>query len=133
MENKVIVTWKMVEDYIDNVAKRLDEEGLKPSGIFTFPRGGLILATLLSYKTGLPLLSNPAKNCVIIDDICDTGITLKKYSELAKEKGYFITTMYCQIDQLAETANYQCFIDYFEEKKEYDWIVFPWEGEDKEC
>lgn len=130
MDDKTIVTWKMVEDYIDNLVTVIKERELKPTGIFTFPRGGLILAVLLSYRTGLPILQNPCDGCIIIDDICDTGITLKKYSELRKKKNYFITTMYIQLDQLDENADYDCDIDYFEHKKYYDWIVFPWEKED---
>ena len=123
---KDIVTWKQVEDYIDNVAERIKD--LNMAGIFTFPRGGLVLATLLSYKTDLPILLAPCDNCVIIDDICDTGITLKKYSDLREKKNYFITTMYIKDDQLEDNAKeYQCDIDYFSHIKNDNWVVYPWE------
>lgn len=134
---KVYVTWKDVENYIQNLYEYLIECNINKNtcpGIFTFPRGGLILAVLLSYKTGLPILTAPAEGCIIIDDICDSGITLKKYSDLKQKKNYFITTMFVQDDQLAEAAQYQCAISYFESCKEKNWIVFPWEGKDeKEC
>ncbi len=124
---KEYVTWEDVEKYIDNVAERL--QGVEVSGIFTFPRGGLVLATLLSYKLHVPILTNPYKNCIIIDDICDTGITMKKYSDLKNEKNYFITTMYIQDSQLKEKADFNCTVDYFENVKYDNWIVFPWERE----
>ena len=128
---KRYVKWWEVKQYIDNLVERLKSDEYfhleECPGIFTFPRGGFILATLLSYKLDLPILSNPAKNCIIIDDIIDTGITMKKYSDLMNEKNYFITAMFMKDNQLEEEAEYQCFADYFEFVKKDEWIVYPWE------
>lgn len=128
---KRYVKWFEVKQYIDNLVERLKTDEYfhleECPGIFTFPRGGFILATLLSYKLDLPILSNPAKNCIIIDDIIDTGITMKKYSDLANDKNYFITAMFMKDNQLEEEAEYQCFADYFEFIKKDEWIVYPWE------
>lgn len=128
---KRYVKWWEVKEYIDNLVERLKKDEYfhleECPGIFTFPRGGFILATLLSYKLDLPILSNPAKNCIIIDDIIDTGITMKKYSDLMNEKNYFITAMFIKDNQLEEEAEYQCFADYFEFVKKDEWIVYPWE------
>ena len=128
---KRYVKWWEVKEYIDNLVERLKTDEYfhleECPGIFTFPRGGFILATLLSYKLDLPILSNPAKNCIIIDDIIDTGITMKKYSDLMNDKNYFITAMFMKDNQLEEEAEYQCFADYFEFVKKDEWIVYPWE------
>ena len=128
---KRYVKWWEVKQYIDNLVERLKTDEYfhleECPGIFTFPRGGFILATLLSYKLDLPILSNPAKNCIIIDDIIDTGITMKKYSDLMNDKNYFITAMFIKDNQLAEEAEFQCFADYFEFIKKDEWIVYPWE------
>ena len=128
---KRYVKWWEVKEYIDNLVERLKTDVYfhleECPGIFTFPRGGFILATLLSYKLDLPILSNPAKNCIIIDDIIDTGITMKKYSDLVNDKNYFITAMFIKDNQLEEEAEYQCFADYFESIKKDEWIVYPWE------
>lgn len=128
---KRYVKWWEVKEYIDNLVERLKTDEYfhleECPGIFTFPRGGFILATLLSYKLDLPILSNPAKNCIIIDDIIDTGITMKKYSDLMNDKNYFITAMFMKDNQLEEEAEYQCFADYFEFIKKDEWIVYPWE------
>lgn len=128
---KRYVKWWEVKEYIDNLVERLKTDEYfhleECPGIFTFPRGGFILATLLSYKLDLPILSNPAKNCIIIDDIIDTGITMKKYSDLVNDKNYFITAMFMKDNQLEEEAEYQCFADYFEFVKKDEWIVYPWE------
>ena len=128
---KRYVKWWEVKEYIDNLVERLKTDEYfhleECPGIFTFPRGGFILATLLSYKLDLPILSNPAKNCIIIDDIIDTGITMKKYSDLVNDKNYFITAMFMKDNQLEEEAEYQCFANYFEYIKKDEWIVYPWE------
>ena len=126
-----IVLPKQFHRNIDNLVERLKNDEYfhleECPGIFTFPRGGFILATLLSYKLDLPILSNPAKNCIIIDDIIDTGITMKKYSDLVNDKNYFITAMFMKDNQLEEEAEYQCFANYFEFIKKDEWIVYPWE------
>lgn len=131
MSNKKYVQWWEVKEYLYNLVDRLKEDKYfhldECPGIFTFPRGGLILATLLSYQINKPILMNPEPGCIIIDDIIDTGITMKKYSDLMNEKNYFITAMFMKDNQLAEEAEFQCFCDYFEYVKKDEWIVYPWE------
>lgn len=131
MSNKKYVQWWEVKEYLYNLIDRLKEDKYfhldECPGIFTFPRGGLILATLLSYQINKPILMNPEPGCIIIDDIIDTGITMKKYSDLMNEKNYFITAMFMKDNQLAEEAEFQCFCDYFEYVKKDEWIVYPWE------
>jgi len=125
------VQWWEVKEYLYNLVDRLKNDKNfsldECPGIFTFPRGGLILATLLSYQINKPILMNPQPGCIIIDDIIDTGITMKKYSDLMNEKNYFITAMFMKDNQLAEEAEFQCFCDYFEYVKKDEWIVYPWE------
>lgn len=131
MSNKKYVQWWEVKEYLYNLVDRLKKDKYfhldECPGIFTFPRGGLILATLLSYQINKPILMNPEPGCIIIDDIIDTGITMKKYSDLMNEKNYFITAMFMKDNQLAEEAEFQCFCDYFEYVKKDEWIVYPWE------
>ena len=124
---KEYVTWEQVGDYIKNVADIINGSEENYKGIFTFPRGGLVLGVMLSYKTGLPLVTAPCKDCIIIDDICDTGITMKKYSDLKHDKNYFLTSMYIKDDQLTKNGIYKCDINYAYKVKTNNWIVFPWE------
>jgi hypoxanthine phosphoribosyltransferase len=128
---KKYVQWWEVKEYLYNLVDRLKKDQYfhldECPGIFTFPRGGLMLATLLSYEIDKPILMNPQPGCIIIDDIIDTGITMKKYSDLMNEKNYFITAMFMKDNQLAEEAEFQCFCDYFEYVKKDEWIVYPWE------
>ena len=52
MKEKVFMSWKWVDDQIEELAKRLNSSELEYiSGI---PRGGLIPAIMLSHKRSLP-------------------------------------------------------------------------------
>lgn len=117
------VSWSDVGDYLNNVAMRVDPHDF--SGVYGIPRGGLVLAAWLSHKLYLPLLFAPSPNCIIVDDICDSGETLlhhvKHSSQAHDERNYFITTMYYKDNNLEIKP------DYYYRIKTDDWIVFPWE------
>lgn len=118
---KVYVTYEQIHKYIDAVAEDLESKGIKPTGVYGIPRGGLIFATLLSYKLNIPLLLNAAKGCVIIDDIADSGRTLLHFTENDTQfNKYYITTMYYHERSIVK-PNF-----YIHEKKN-DWIVFPFD------
>lgn len=107
------VTWFDVETYIASLEPYLPKN---PSGVYGIPRGGNILATLISYYYDIPLLQAPAKGCIVVDDIADTGETLLHY----KSKGYFITTMYYHKQSKVVP-------DIWFAEKNDEWIVYPWE------
>lgn len=117
MKEKDFVRWDDVNTYIEVLANKLRSMSL--SGVYGIPRGGCVLAVMLSYKLGIPLLMAPLKNCVVIDDIADTGKTLLHYAE---KKDYYITTMFYHKQSLVVP-------DFWYAQKEDNWIVYPWEGE----
>jgi len=123
MTEKVFVTWKDMELYIENVVNWVKAKQIQPTGVYGIPRGGLILATLLSYRLDIPLLLAPTQGCIIIDDIADSGRTLCHYTDNDTQfNKYYITTMYYH-DRSMVTP------DYYYARKEDKWIVFPWEFE----
>ena len=105
--------WKEVEYFIEQLAKELPKN---ITGVYGIPRGGLCLAVMLSHKLNIPLLAAPSKNCVVIDDIADTGETLYHY----RGKGYYIATMYYHKQSKVVP-------DFWYKEKTNEWIVFPWE------
>lgn len=118
---KIYVTWDEVTNFVNNLVKYFDECEIKPCGVYGIPRGGLILATLLSYKMNIPLLMAPADGCVIIDDIADSGRSLCHYTENDTQfNKYFIATLYYHQRSTVQP-------DYTEFEKTDEWIVFPWE------
>lgn len=139
---KVYIGWDEVEDYIRQLGDTIYNyyrDDIDARGIFTFPKGGLVLATMLAnymeykYKWNLPILTNPVYNCIIIDDILDTGITYEKYSKLKLKEKYFTSFMYVQNKWLGPD-NYGGAdgIEFYYGRKDDTWLVFPWEMEDKE-
>ena len=120
--NKVYITWSEIEEYLNAVIQDIKKRGLKPSGVYGLPRGGLIFAIWLSYKLDIPLLLNAAKDCIIIDDIADTGRSLYHFIDNRTQfNKYYITTMYYVNDSLVKPDFY------YKEKKIDDWIVYPYE------
>ena len=121
MKDKVFVTWNDLENFTDSLIKYIKEKNLKFSGVYGIPRGGLIIATLLSYKLDIPLLLNAAKDCIIVDDIADSGRTLLHYTNNDTQfNKYFIATMYYCDRSLVKP-------DYYLYNKQDKWVVFPWE------
>lgn len=119
---KEIVSWQDVEDFVHEVAERYKYQ--KVAGVYGVPRGGVIIAVLLSYLMDIPLLYAPHRDCIIIDDISDTGETLLHYDrntcEAGKNKGYHIVTMYFREGSLVIP-------EFYKFKKTNKWVVFPWE------
>ena len=130
MKQKVFMSWKWVDDQIDELAKRL--KGKKLRYISGIPRGGLIPAIMLSHKLGVTYIPfDEAKkygrhdlrlkneDILLVDDICDSGVTMKDYAPR------FITATLC-MRYISETIP-----EYYGEKIEDDrWLVFPWERND---
>jgi len=118
---KEIVSWQDIEDYINAVNNLYKNKDI--TGVYGIPRGGLIFATILSHKMNIPLLLAPKENCIIIDDICDTGESLLHYykdSSGTKTNKYHITTMYYKKNNLVKP-------EYYLKEKEDKWVVYPWE------
>lgn len=118
---KVYVTYEQIHEYIEAVVQDLDSKNIKPTGVYGPPRGGLIYATLLSYRLDIPLLLHAAKGCVIVDDIADSGRTLLHYTENDTQfNKYYITTMFYHERSVVKP-------DFYVYEKKNDWIVFPYE------
>lgn len=125
LENYVVhATWSDVDEYLNQIVEMINHE--KRSGVYGIPRGGLVLASWLAHKLYVPLLFAPSPNCIIIDDICDSGETLLHYiknsSNPDAENNYFITTMFYRANNDFGVAP-----DFYFKEKHDKWIVFPWE------
>ncbi len=121
MKDKIDLTWSNVETYINKLLEHLKQSNINPSGVYGIPRGGLILSTLVSYKLDIPLLTAPCNNCIVIDDIADSGRTLLHFtSNDTQFNKYFITTMYYHKRSMVKP-------NFYLYEKVDEWITFPWE------
>ena len=107
-------TWSEFDASVEHIANKC--KLLEFSGIYGVPRGGLCLAVALSHKLKIKLISEPIKNSLIVDDVYETGTTLKKFKEL---EGTMFFVLFSKVKTL------WCNTVFISEKSE--WIVFPWE------
>ena len=99
-------------EYIANKCKFLDI-----SGIYGVPRGGLCLAVALSHKLKINLISQPIKNSLIVDDIYETGITLKTFKNI---EGAMFFVLFSKVSPTWWNS--------VQISEKNEWIVFPWEN-----
>jgi len=81
---KRFLTWEYIDNAMSDLASKIKESGITISSIYGLPRGGLIPAVILSHKLNIPLFKTGTDvligSVLIVDDICDTGETLEKYT-----------------------------------------------------
>jgi len=108
-------TWNEFDESVEKIAKEC--KFLEFSGIYGVPRGGLCLAVALSHKLKINLISEPIKNSLIVDDVYETGMTLKNFKDI---EGAMFFVLFSKIKPTWwNTLNIS--------SKE-EWIVFPWEN-----
>ena len=108
-------TWTDFDKSVLHIANKC--KSLEFSGIYGVPRGGLCLAVALSHKLKINLISEPIKNSLIVDDVYETGITLKTFKDI---EGAMFFVLFSKIKPTWwNTVNIS---------KKRDWIVFPWEN-----
>lgn len=89
------------------------------TGVYGQARGGLPLAVHLSHKLNLRFLDKPLPGCIVIDDIADSGETLKKITEGID--CLLTVTLHWKEKSIIKPDIY------ITEAPEETWIVYPWE------
>jgi hypoxanthine phosphoribosyltransferase len=119
--DKVYLNWGDIEKLVDNICNQIVRENPPIKTIRGIPRGGLIPATLISHKLNIPynVFIND-KYTLLVDDICDTGKTLKE--QIGFEIGYTATLHY------KPTAVYKP--SFYGGEIGSEWLVYPWERKD---
>ena len=119
---KIKYTYFQFEKDLKRIVNELKPNLRSIKNIYGIPRGGIVLATHLSYRTGKPLLFNKNKidrNTLVVDDISDSGRTLK---ETLRDKKCFRVISIFTTPHTKFPPNFFCRI-----KKKTDWVIFPWE------
>jgi hypoxanthine phosphoribosyltransferase len=120
------LTWKEIENLVDTLAYKISLSKPLPKYIIGLQRGGLIPAVLLSHKLNIPLGNikenhyQNSKTILVVDDIADTGETLKNYSK------YPTAVLHYKPQSIHIPTFYANLVDNDE------WIIFPWENKDSE-
>lgn len=143
-----VPTWNQIYDILLNLAEKIRKDGFKPDLIVGVSRGGWPPARVLSdlmdnpnlanvraefylgvaETKGEPVLTQPVstsvagKKVLIVDEVADTGKSLKLVKEHIIEDGAVkikVATIYYKPWSIVKP-------DYYE-KETSRWIVFPWE------
>ena len=122
-QEKREISWREIIKAVDVIASKINAKHF--NSIYPIPRGGLIPAVLLSHRLNLPIIDKSGINSktLVVDDICDSGETLKVANEFMKYKtGESITaaTLYKR-----KTSNLE--LKYYYEEIDKEWLVMPWE------
>jgi len=144
----VIPTWDEIYEYLLSLAERIREDGFKPDVIVGVSRGGWPPARVMSdllenpeianvkaefylevAKTkGEPVITQPVsvsvrgKRVLVVDDVADTGKSLRLVKAHLEEEGATdvrIATIYYK--------PWSVVIPDYYERETTSWIVFPWE------
>lgn len=130
MTKKTYLSWKDIEEGVESLAISIKNSDIKITAIVGMTRGGLVPAVMLSHKLGIPFLAvsnhqdTAGGNYLVVDDICDSGETLKQFKN---KVGWKIATLHRKL--AASTQPHFCWriVD------EHDWIVYPWEDKDSKA
>lgn len=117
--NKVFVYWDDISVLVDELCSTIISSGVQIKSITGIERGGLIPAVMISHKLNIPYVNKINKDTLVVDDICDSGETLKNMVA-----GYTATLHY------KKTASFTP--DFYSKEVGDEWIVYPWERTDSE-
>ena len=117
--NKVFVYWDDITVLVDELCHTIVTSGVQIKSITGIERGGLIPAVMISHKLNIPYVTKINKDTLVVDDICDSGETLKNIIA-----GYTATLHY------KKTAVFTP--DFYSKEVGDEWIVYPWERTDSE-
>ena len=77
LDKKLLLSWRDLDDLIEILCKKITEELPNIDSVHGIARGGLIPAVLISHQLGLKYTDLIYPNTLVVDDICDSGETLK--------------------------------------------------------
>jgi hypoxanthine phosphoribosyltransferase len=142
------MTWEDLGTAVEDLAKQIQEAGFRPDAVLALARGGLPAAGALAYALGVknmatlnvefytgveerldePLLLPPVpdltllrtERLLVVDDVADTGRTLKLAREFCAEHGPEVKTavLYEKPQSVVDCD--------FVWRRTDKWIDFPW-------
>jgi hypoxanthine phosphoribosyltransferase len=144
--------WQDVDYQISNIHRKIKWANITPDMLVGVVRGGLIPATLLSYRMELPvrslqwqrrdrnkidpfhikeILFETETGVVIVDDILDSGLTLREIAaEVEVIKSHFpereFIVNYAVCVKRAELESPIPNLIFGTELADFDWVHFPW-------
>lgn len=108
------LTWSQFDLAVKEITSRFASHSF--IGVYGVPRGGVCFAVALSHSLSLPWLTEPKDGCLVVDDVYETGQTLRAIRE--KVDATFVVWMSKYSPEWWNTAT---------TVSPDQWLVFPWE------
>mgnify|MGYP003641762393 FL=1 len=118
-DNKIYLSWDDVNDAVDDLCNKIRHDQPNLDSVHGIARGGLIPAVLISHKLGLPYTDVILPNTLVVDDICDSGVTLEK------APGVWTAVLHYK----PHTSCFQPSI-WADIHEGDEWLIYPWETKD---
>jgi len=118
-DNKIFLSWDDVNDAVDDICNKIRHDQPNIDSVHGIARGGLIPAVLISHKLGLPYTDVVLPNTLVVDDICDSGVTLEK------APGVWTAVLHYKPHTSCFQPNMWADIHEGDE-----WLIYPWENKD---
>lgn len=116
---KMIISKKEWKKLAKELVEKIKKEQPDVRNIHGVPRGGTLLAMYMESISDLTLATKPCGSCVIVDDLIDSGHTMKKYKKYPTMGGYKNYSFYALFDK--------------RKMKEKKWIEFWYEDTKKDA
>lgn len=71
-----LLDYPAIKTMVKKLCSQIKKKKKKYTGVYGIPRGGVPIATMISYELGIPQTLDPIEGCLIVDDIADSGRTL---------------------------------------------------------
>lgn len=122
-----IITWTDIDEAIEVLAKQIEDSKIHYEVIYGLARGGLVPAVMLSHRLKIPMVLNMEevwrlkvknKSVLIVDDISDTGETLRYFDD----QKFDIATLFVREHTSKITPKYT-----YKNINHDNWLLFPWE------
>ena len=146
------LSWEDIENTTDKLADKIKAANFKPDYIIGITTGGLIPLYFMAKKLDdidniltvsatsydkdkkedlkvlyLPEINLEGKKILLVDEIAETGDTLRKISELIKDRYRVSELKTATLGVNTDKCNFYPDFYIIEEK---GWVVFPWEKEE---
>jgi len=150
-KDKIFYSWQDFDESIQILTNYITMSVWTPDYIVGVKRGGLVPAIKLSHIFDKPLIMMSCqlrdskdkevrlyeveeipndRNILIVDDICDSGITLSQIILKFYTNGFSIDNI--KTCSLIYNTSQKFIVDYYAQEidrsKEDRWIIFPWEN-----
>ena len=120
-DNKIYLSWDDIEKSVNDLCNKIRFDQLNIDSVTGIARGGLIPAVLISHKLGLPYTDVILPNTLVVDDICDSGVTLEK------APGVWTAVLHYKPHTSCFQPNMWADIHEGDE-----WLIYPWETKDSD-